>query len=151
VLHAMRQIMRKDKTHYRQISSMTHGGVTREMRCVYGKKAKHVLVLAFIFFQIQAMHHFYFVLLHNCNCILARAPKSITDKLHRWLLQRMPGTWKLTCSRAWTSASEDFYFSLYKCAHYYYYYYWMPPLVSSATPASLTSAWYVFCTPICID
>ena len=108
MLHAMRQIMRKDKTHYRQISSMTHGGVTREMRCVYGKKAKHVLVLAFIFFQIQAMHHFYFVLLHNCNCILARAPKSITDKLHRWLLQRMPGTWKLTCSRAWTSASEDF-------------------------------------------
>jgi len=40
----------------------------------------------------------------------------------RWLLQRLPGTWKLTYSRAWTSASEAFYFALYKCAHHHYYY-----------------------------
>jgi len=46
------------------------------------------------------------------------------SEFHRWLMQRLPGTWKLTCSRAWTSASEDFYFALYKCAHYYYYYYY---------------------------
>jgi len=29
------------------------------------------------------------------------------------------GTSKLTCFRAWTSVSEDFYFVVYKAAHYY--------------------------------
>jgi len=33
------------------------------------------------------------------------------------------------------SASEDFYFALYKCAHYYYYYYELHPphLINVAT------------------
>jgi len=43
---------------------------------------------------------------------------SLPAELHRWLLQHLSGTWKLTCSGAWTNASEDFCFALYKCAHY---------------------------------
>jgi len=43
------------------------------------------------------------------------------SEFHRRLLQRLPSTWKLTRFRARTSASDDFYFALYKHDHYYYY------------------------------